>query len=250
VLLGLAAAALGLQAVLQFRFLSGLVPLPSWMSARAALLVLGLGLVTLGAALILARETRKAAGLLGLLWLLVVVLLHAPRLVLHPRAAGTWTNGFEVLALCGGAWVLFGLLPVKRDFVQGWQEPSGRSLTVGRWAFALSLPVFGVQHFMYVGYVASVIPGWIPGHTFWAYATGLCHIAAGLALASRVQGRLAALLAALMFGLWVLILHIPRALATRAAGAEWTATFVAIGMCGSALLIAAALDPEREATAD
>jgi hypothetical protein len=37
----------------------------------------------------------------------------------------------------------------------------------------------------YRDYVASVIPAWIPAHMFWAYATGVAHLAAG---AGIVQG--------------------------------------------------------------
>jgi uncharacterized membrane protein YphA (DoxX/SURF4 family) len=73
---------------------------------------------------------------------------------------------------------------------------------------------------------------------FWAYATGVAHLAGGLALLTQIQARLAAILLAVMFGAWLVMLHLPRALATLDHRAEWSSLFVALAMCaGSVLLI-------------
>ncbi|MEO7735506.1 MAG: DoxX family membrane protein, partial [Kofleriaceae bacterium] len=108
-----------------------------------------------------------------------------------------------------------------------------------------ALPVFGLLHVIYVDYVASVIPGWLPGHVFWAYATGAAHAAGGLALATGVRARLAAVLLAVMFGTWVVILHLPRALAAAEPRAEWSSLFVALAMCAGSMLL---IDDRRRAT--
>ena len=50
---------------------------------------------------------------------------------------------------------------------------------------------------------------------FWAWATGAGHLAAGLALVSGVQARLAATLPAVMMASFVVLLHIPRVIAAR-----------------------------------
>ncbi|MBC7977226.1 MAG: hypothetical protein H7138_19800, partial [Myxococcales bacterium] len=144
---------------------------------------------------------------------------YAPLLFATPRDGGAWTAGFEVIAITGAALHLG--LPTRP--------------AVGRTLFALALPVFGVLHFIYVDYVAFVIPGWIPAHRFWAYATGVAHIAGGVALLSGIQARLAAQLVAAMFGLWVLLLHLPRALAAFDQRGEWTSLFVAVAMCAASL---------------
>jgi len=44
-----------------------------------------------------------------------------------------------------------------------------------------------------------------------------------------------------MFGSWVLILHIPRALAHGRDPNEWTSMLIALAMCGGALLVAEAV---------
>ena len=148
-----------------------------------------------------------------------------PHLCADPRNGGAWTAAFEIVALGGAAAIL--------------AVPSRPAL--GRLCFGLALPVFGLLHFVYRDYVASVIPGWIPAHMFWAYATGVAHIAAGAGIVLDVMGRgarLAAILVGAMFGTWVVILHAPRALAALDHRPEWTSLFVALAMCGGAWLLA------------
>ena len=53
--------------------------------------------------------------------------------------------------------------------------------------------VFGFAHFDYIDSRRSIVPAWIPPtRLFWAWATGAGHLAAGLALVSGIQARLAA----------------------------------------------------------
>jgi uncharacterized membrane protein YphA (DoxX/SURF4 family) len=110
--------------------------------------------------------------------------------------------------------------------------------------FGFSLLVFGAMHFIYHDFTASFIPVWIPFRPFFAIATGVAHCAAGLAILSGILGRLAATLAGVMYGSWVLILHIPRALLHVPADAavnppfEWNGVFVAAILCGGALAVA------------
>lgn len=218
---GLALAALGGQIVVTHDFLSELFPAPAWLPARGALAcALGALLFALGLAITADRRTRTAARIATAILGLTVLVLHVPLLVTHLGDGGEWTCAFEVLAIAAGGAVIAG-------------HPRA-----GQRAFAIALPVFGVLHFIYRAYVASVIPGWIPGHLFWAYATGGFHIAAGLALLTGIRARLAAVLAGAMFGAWAILLHVPRALAAADHHSEWTSLFVALAMCGGSWLIA------------
>ena len=86
--------------------------------------------------------------------------------------------------------------------------------------------------------VAAFVPAWIPpNQLFWAYATGVCYIAAGLALVSGVQARLAATLTAAMMATFVVLLHLPRLIASPMSQLELTMTAVAGSLTGAAILI-------------
>ncbi len=69
--------------------------------------------------------------------------------------------------------------------------------------------IFGIQHFMYLAFIATQIPAWIPGHVFGVYLTGTGFIAAGVAIITGVFSRLASTLLGIMFLLWVLLLRAP-----------------------------------------
>jgi uncharacterized membrane protein len=112
---------------------------------------------------------------------------------------------------------------------------------LGRFLFALPLLVFGIQHFMYARYVATLVPSWIPGHLFWAYFVGVAFIATTLAIATQTKARLSATWLGIMFLLWVLVLHLPRVAAAPHNGDEWTSAFVALAMSGGAFLVAGTL---------
>lgn len=241
ILLVIGFAGLGIQALIRSAAVPALEPLPSCLPGQALAWLSGALLVAAGAAVLLDWNARRAASLLATLLLLWVALLHLPKLALHPRDGGEWTGAFETLALCGSAWVLAGLLESRRSLRTGWDRFVERAAPAGRLCFGLSLPAFGVLHFVYIDYVASVIPGWIPEPVFWGYLTGLAHIAAGLAIVSGILARLAATLLGLMFGSWVLILHIPRVAARLHDPNEWSSLLIATALCGGAWLIAGTL---------
>jgi len=80
---------------------------------------------------------------------------------------------------------------------------------------------------------------WIPGHVFWTWFAGAALIAAGVAMIVRVKARLAATLLGAMLLIWVLILHIPRAMADpySGVGGEWTSVFEALAASGVAFIL-------------
>jgi len=109
------------------------------------------------------------------------------------------TGAFEALALGGAAWVLAGCSPAGVDIFHGWQRLTAVLGKAGLYLFAFSMLIFGVQHFMYAPYIATLIPAWMPAHLFLAYFTGVAFIAAAIAIASGIQARLGAVLLGLMF---------------------------------------------------
>jgi hypothetical protein len=114
----------------------------------------------------------------------------------QPHNPGLWTSFAERLSLGGGAWVLVGTEPSDWASSTNRDNRGIRFGEAGRLLFAISLIVFGIQHFLYAGFVATA---WIPGRLFWAYFVGLVFVAASAAIVSKIRGILAAALLGAMF---------------------------------------------------
>ncbi len=187
---------------------------PLWAYITTAVLLAASVCVAMG------KKRHWVALPLALLLLLRALIVFGPRLAANIHDPGPWTSGSELLALCGAALVLAGVMKL------------------GRILFAVPLVVFGVQHFLYARFIATLVPAWIPGRLFWAYFVGVAFVAAAFSIATQKAARLSAILLGLMFFLWVLIVHLPRVAAAPHNGNEWTSMFVALAMSGGALLIA------------
>jgi len=204
-----------------------------------------IALLAAGAAIATGKMRRPAAALLSALLLLRFAFLHLPGLIMHSHDPGPWTSSFEILALCGAAMVLAYAGPFEGPRAGPTNASMGVLANVGCFLFAISLVIFGVQHFMYAKFVATLVPAWIPARLFWAYFVGAAFFATTLSLITRVMARLAATLLGIMFLIFVVTTHIPRVAAARSNGNEWTSAFVALAMAGSAFIIAGALRAKR-----
>lgn len=231
-------AVFGIQYLHYGKYVGGLPPVPPWApgGALGAYLV---GVVLIAAALALAtgKKARLAALVIGGLFLFCVIFLHLQHFgeVVHDGIGRT--RAFEPFALAGGALVLAGALPggLARLVV------GGKLVLIGRLVFGLSMVIFGWQHFLYAKFLVTLVPAWLPAHAFWIYVTGTGMIVAGLAIAANILGSVAAAGLALMFGLWVLVLHAPRVLAKLHNGDEWSSLFVALAFCGASLILCGTL---------
>jgi uncharacterized membrane protein YphA (DoxX/SURF4 family) len=231
----------GFQYLLYGRLMGGLPLVPPW-TPGGRVLAYPLGVVLIAAGLSIATLWRARLSAIGLaVFLLFSVLflhsLHASA-ILHNGVDRT--RAFEALALSAMAFVLAGILP-KEGGPLASTIGANKLVTLGRFVFALSMIVFGVQHFMYAGFIAFLIPAWIPGHLFLAYLTGTAFIAAGLSIATGILAPLAAASLGVMFFLWVVVLHAPRVVAQPRNGDEWTSAFVALAFGGGSFVVAAAL---------
>jgi uncharacterized membrane protein len=115
-----------------------------------------------------------------------------------------------------------------------------KSQTLGRVFVAISLVVFGIQHFIYGGFVARLVPAWMPGQLFWAYFVGGAFFAAAAGIFIKILARPATTMLGVMFFLFVVLLHTPRIALHSHDGNEWTSGFVALAMCGGAWILASA----------
>ena len=128
-----------------------------------------------------------------------------------------------------------------------WRRTRGfdKLILLGPVFYAAPLAAFGTEHFTLTKAIASIIPAWIPWHSFWVYLVGACFIAAALSLVTGIQARLAASLLALTFFLFVVLMHIPAW--ARHPGNRFGLTFVLreISFSGGALALAVTLSEPR-----
>jgi uncharacterized membrane protein YphA (DoxX/SURF4 family) len=143
---------------------------------------------------------------------------------------GVWTNPAKVAVFLGAALLLARL-------VSPGPGAAGAARTA-RLLFSGFLVLCGLQHFAYAEFVATLVPAWMPGPTFWTYFTGTALVAGGVGLLIPKTARLAALLTALMIFSWFVLLHIPRAAATPGEPEEWAGVCESLAMSGVALLLA------------
>jgi uncharacterized membrane protein len=103
---------------------------------------------------------------------------------------------------------------------------------------------------MYAGFVAGLVPTWMPKQLFWAYFVGAAFFAAAVGIVIPMLARPAATMLGIMFFIFVLLLHIPRISLHSRDGNEWTSGFVALAMCGGAWILASASPLLERETAD
>ncbi len=234
--------AFGVEYLIFGYYLGGLPPMPPWAPGGAAGAYL-VGILLVGAGLSMgsgfyARWSAIFVGVWFSLSVLFLHLLHANDVV---HSGNDRTRALETLALGAAALVLAGMRPASRGVGAEEDASSAKLIAIGRWLFAFTLVIFGVQHFMYAQFIATLVTAWIPGHLFFVYFTGVAMIAAGLAIALKILGYWGALGMAAMFLSWVLVLHGPRVMASLHNKDEWSSLFVALGMGGASLIIASAM---------
>jgi uncharacterized membrane protein YphA (DoxX/SURF4 family) len=200
---------------------------------------IGAALIAAGLAMLFNVKARAVATISGAVFLFLALLAHLPaQLFANPMHLAVWTNAFKALTLCGGAWIVAGSLDGQRPF---FRSPLERFMRLGRFFLPITVIAFGIDHFLYPDFVASLVPRWIPGPAFWTYFAAIALIAAGIAMIVKVFARWASLLLGMMIFLWFLFLHIPRAIADPHShkGNEWTSVFEALAFSGIAFILAA-----------
>jgi len=232
-------AVFAFQYLLTGRWAGGLPPVPPWTHGEHIFsYVTGVVLLVISISLLANKEARFSATIFGLICMFCVVFLHAKHLSAIIHDGATRTRAFETFALGGAAFVLAALV-LTASSIQLLSSANAILAVIGRYIYAFSMIIFGIQHFQYASYIAFLIPKWMPVHLFLAYATGVAFIAAGLAIATHIFSRLASFLLGLMFFLWVVTLHAPRVMASSHNADELTSLFVALAFSGASFLLAA-----------
>jgi uncharacterized membrane protein len=118
-----------------------------------------------------------------------------------------WLTGISLwINLASLALLILGLALVwKRD------RPSAlhRFVSLGPVFYTVPLAVFGMQHFALFDSVKFAVPAYMPWPGFWTCLVGAALIAACLSAITQIKSDLAALLLAIMFVLFVLMIYLP-----------------------------------------
>ena len=183
--------------------------------------------VACGAGTLVKRTAGRAAMLLGVLLSGCALAIVLPRYVWHLGSIPFRTVFLEPVAIGCLAW----LIPA-RGAIPEWL------VRAGRFVFAISLAVFGADHLIGLAFHASFVPWWLPWHTFWAAFFGVAFLAAAVSIGFRVLEEWGAAGLGLMFGIWVLTLHLPRVLGLMGGGGlrdpdEWSSMLIAMALWGA-----------------
>lgn len=236
----LAFVALGLLSVFSQDFASVWQPVPPDVPGRAFLALLSGAVMTVGGVGLLMRRTLVPAAFVMMMYtLLWLVALHVPRVIAAPLQEVTWGGCAEIVMLVAANWVLYACSagPDEKPYMTA--LCGTHALRMARIAFAVALPLIGLEHLIYAKETAAMVPGWLPYRMGWAYLTGVAHIAAGLAIAVGVLPRLAATLEAWMMGGFTVFVWIPMVMATPSQRFAWTGLMISTVITAAGWVVAA-----------
>ncbi len=179
---GFSAILMGIVGLMWRDFATVWQPVPADVPHRAVLAVM-CSLVLLGAGIAMQfRNSVRAAALVLASIYSIFTLLWLPRVIAFPRILTTWDGAAEELAL------------VLAALASAWWHSSNRQPPTLRIIFGLCLCSFGFEHFYALKETTQMVPLWVPGtHRFWALATGLAFVAAGVSLVVNRSAKYGAL---------------------------------------------------------
>jgi uncharacterized membrane protein len=227
----------GIQHFVYLEFVTRAFPvIPLWIPGHSLLAcIFGAFLLITGVCIFLQIKARLVCTLLGSIILLMFALLLLPSLLTNLNNGVVWTNAGKALVIAGANFLVAASFP---------KEPHGKLISflesllpLGKYFLCGFFILAAILHFIYAPFIATLIPKWIPAPVFWTYFAAIALIAGAIGMLVPRTAQLAAALSAVMVFIWVLILHIPRALADLRAPNETTSTFEALTMCGMAILI-------------
>jgi uncharacterized membrane protein YphA (DoxX/SURF4 family) len=234
---GLGVMALALLGLALGNFLPG-QPVPRDLPFRTGLAyAAGAFMLVASGAVEWRRTAAWGAAALTAYYALIVVILMDGRVVLaHYGEFIAYSNAAEQLAIAAGGLIVFAASARIEATL------AARLTRAGQLAFGLCALFFGGAHFFYMNLTAPLVPRWLPPtQEFWAYATGACFIAAGAAILTGVQARLAAILLTVMLACFTLLVHGPMLLADPSRYVIWTENAVNLAVMGAAWVVADSL---------
>jgi uncharacterized membrane protein len=221
-----------------------LPPKHSWIPGLAIVAyIFGIMFVLTGACIVLEKKIRTVSLLAGTVLLLIFCFYFIPyQFMASSRYMHLlqWENAEKELAFCSGAFVIAGCYSETNE--KTFYRFLGKLIPFGPVLFSIPIISFGILHILYAKDVADYVPSWAPARLFWAYFCGAALIGSGLAIILKIKPGPAATLLGIMIFIWVIILHIPRVIASPVAymGSEVTSALIALAYSGIAFVIAGA----------
>ena len=116
-----------------------------------------------------------------------------------------WPAALGVCVLAARLWMQ------RRDLFDSGLPVESRIRALGPVFIGAAIATFSGEHFTDAADLVRLVPQWLPLRIPITYLVGVALLAAGLSLAGRVAVRWSAPLLALLFGLFVLLIHLPNA---------------------------------------
>ncbi|HEY6663268.1 MAG TPA: hypothetical protein VIZ66_10130 [Sphingomicrobium sp.] len=209
-------------------------PVPEAVPARAILPWLStVAALACGAGLLAMRTAPWAALALTIFLILWTAAFKLPFIVRGPLVEGSYQSNGENWVLIAAAWVLYAQLARTKKLLA-----SDLGVRFAWLLYGLALIAFGLSHFFYLELTAPLVPPWLPGAVFWAYATGVIYTLCGLAIATNLAVRLGALGAAANITLITVLVWGPMAVGGGLTPAHWQETVVSCTLTAASWVLA------------
>ncbi|WP_263352686.1 hypothetical protein [Acidicapsa acidisoli] len=221
-------------------------PMPKNFPARIVLAyAAGAFMVAAAVAVEWRRVAAWGAAALTVYYALFVVILMNGRLLLADYAVYvTYENIAMQFAIAAGGLIVYATTAQIDDQIDA--ALAARLTHLGQWAFGVCALVFGGAHFVYMSNTAPLVPKWLPPtQEFWGYATGVGFVAAGVAILTGVQARLAAILVTAMLASFGLLVNERILLADHCSHWNWSESAVNLAVTGASWVVADSLARRR-----
>lgn len=238
---GLGVIALGVLALVCGTFDPGQTVPKNFPGRTALAYAAAVLMIVAGLAVEWRRTTAWGAAVLTAYYaLIVVVVMNGSVLLAHYNTFGTYEEIAIQLSVATGGLIIYAT-NARIDAAL-----AARLTRLGQLAFGICALIFGATHFVYMNLTVQLVPKWLPpSQAFWGYATGLGHIAAGVAILSGVQARLAAILLTAMFASFTPLVHLPMLLAKPSSYWVWSENLLNIAVIGAAWVVADSFAGQR-----
>jgi len=124
-------------------------------------------------------------------------------------------------ALLGIIFLVAGVITYRRDISAVTAGEAFGLVAFGPAIVAAALAAFAGEHFTAATSLATLVPKWLPARLFIAYFVGAAHLAAASSLVGKRYVRWSTLGLAVMFGLFVLLMDLPAAIARPTVPLRW-----------------------------